>query len=42
MLAHLFSRNIQRLREQSRPADVRWWQAQLHWVERNRVELTLG
>src|SRR5919197_186773 len=20
----------------------RWWQAQLHWVERNRVELTIG
>ena len=36
------SRNIQRLREQSRPDDVRWWQAQLHWVECNRVELTIG
>jgi aminoglycoside phosphotransferase (APT) family kinase protein len=41
-IATAISRNIQRLREQSRPADVRWWQAQLHWVERNRVELTLG
>ena len=41
-IANAISRNIQRLREQSRLADVRWWQAQLHWVERNRVELTLG
>jgi len=41
-IANAISRNIQRLRKQSRPADVRWWQAQLHWVERNRVELTIG
>ena len=41
-IANAISRNLQRLREQRRPADVRWWQAQLHWVERNRVELTLG
>lgn len=41
-IANATSRNIQRLREQSRLADVRWWQAQLHWVERNRAELTLG
>jgi hypothetical protein len=41
-IANAISQNIQRLRDQSRPADVRWWQAQLHWVERNRVELTLG
>jgi aminoglycoside phosphotransferase (APT) family kinase protein len=41
-IANAISRNIQRLREQRRPADARWWQTQLHWVERNRVELTLG
>lgn len=41
-IASAISRNIQRLREQSRLTDVRWWQAQLLWVERNRVELTLG
>ena len=41
-IARAITRNIERLREQSRSADVRWWQAQLHWVERNRVELTIG
>jgi hypothetical protein len=41
-IANAISRNIQRLREQGRLVDVGWWQAQLHWVERNRVELTIG
>src|SRR5439155_19843175 len=41
-IANAISRNIERLREQRRLADVGWWQAQLHWVERNRVELTIG
>jgi uncharacterized protein (DUF2141 family) len=35
----LITHNIERLREQSRSADVRWWQARLQWVERNRVVL---
>ena len=35
----LITHNIERLREQSRSADLRWWQAQLQWVGRNRVVL---
>ena len=41
-IANAISRNIEKLRKQRRLADVRWWQAQLHWIERNRVELTIG
>jgi len=38
-IATAVSRNIERLRGEGRPADVSWWQAQLRWVERNRIEL---
>ncbi len=38
-IANAIARSIKQLREQGRSADVRWWQAQLHWVERYRVEL---
>jgi hypothetical protein len=41
-IANAISRNIERLRQQRRLADVDWWQAQLHWVERYRLELTFG
>ena len=36
------SRNIERLRDEGRLADVSWWQTQLQWVELNRIELATG
>ncbi len=33
------ARNVERLATEGRQADVEWWRAQLHWLQRHRREL---